>query len=241
MQVSNNIIDQHHGMPLQAVFSKGGKTHIENEKLSDINRTELLNSSQKRNYKTYESQVFLKGIQNEYLEIQKVDSYLGKLQKVLEKFREYSKKIAQDALNDNVISQSDNKSTRDDAQSIEQIIKEFPMLKEVNVEAGNFKIKNLIGTTDFNDIFIKFGKDLTNQNDKVNHELIGKRETLEKLNHMLSKVDGRRSELKNHLDKIEKVVTVGQNIENKIFGITNNIPSTIHKNLAANKAIELLA
>ena len=234
MQVSSNIIDQHHGMPLQAVFGKSEKTiqTEENNRFSNRYNSNFLNSSQKNNYKTFENSVFQKNIQNEYLNTQKADSYLGKLQKVLEKFKEYNKKIARDALNDNTISQS----TRDDyAKGIEKIIQDFPMLKETSIEAGNLQIRTLLGINFDSNIF-DFGNNILNQKNEINHELINN-----KVSNVLSDVKGKRVELQNTLDNIEKFVSVSQHIDNKIFDFAQEIPSKVHKNLTPDKAIELLA
>jgi len=178
--------------------------------------------------KAYKDSSYLRQIQNDFNETLWANSYLGKLQKVLERFREYNRKIAEKVLSPEASEAS--KQAQNFSQNIDRLIKEFPLLKEVVTELGNLKVKSFIGTI----------------SDEVNSsKTVSKRETslklISKIDKAIAKVSGKRFQLSNHLDKLEKLVTQNQE-KPRLSDISGmKMPSNLFSYLKPDKTVELLS
>ncbi|MDH5681962.1 MAG: hypothetical protein OEZ36_10265 [Spirochaetota bacterium] len=152
----------------------------------------------------------LMAVQANYIAAQKNDSYLEKLQRVLERFKEYSQEIAKQALSPRDTASEITseryfqKQNQRLAQDIEQLVKEYPMLRDITRELANLKVTSAIG-----------------------------------LKQALADISSRRQEVSSYLKELENSFKVQKtDLMNSLRG--RQMPSALHNMIKADTTINLL-
>ena len=219
MQV--NALD-HHDVMLQPLFRneeestrKRGYNQIGHYPLlsSNLKGQEALKiSSNIRRYEIYKESFHLQEQQRDYRSIQKVDSYLEELQKILWKLKEFTNQIVrQSTSQDNIENSLDNLliQNREEAIShINKLIDEYPLLKDI----------------------------IINLDDVVKGKILDEKSFLQKISQLESDTTQKRLKLWQFFEETEKKMNTQK--PDKIQD--NLIPNSLYKNFESDLVVELL-
>ncbi len=177
----------------------------------------------------------LKQVQSDFNKTLWSNNYLEKLQRVLERFREFNREIAQELIKPSsakAVEKSENFNNE-----MEQLFNEFPLLKEVITELGNFKVRSFIGTNN---------KEVPTENIRSRGGKGGYKKLLNNVDKAISSVEQKRIQLQKQLGEIEDRITLRKPNQNDMKVLmsdikNNQMPSSIHRDLESSQVIELMA
>jgi len=210
MQVTSTVVDTSALSVIHKSIER--QNQLQHKKAQEFGKAfHNKNVSSSRVSGAYNEMNRLMSAQASYIAAQKSDSYLEKLQRVLERFKEYSQEIAKQALSPKEIASEVTserffqKQNQRLAQDIEQLVQEYPILRDITKELANLKVTSAIG-----------------------------------LKQALSDISSRRQEISSYLKELEYSFKVAEKTDllNPLRG--QQMPSTLHKLITAETTINLL-
>ncbi len=233
MQVSNYPVDQHISMsvPLMTEGKDNSNSLRQKERLFDAKAVLL---PDERRLNAYRETKNLRRLQEDHHRTQVADSYLEKLQRVLERFKEVNREIVKEA----VFSEREvHVQEKQLLQEINKVKKEFPDLESVTTKLGNLEVQSYIGLDHSQ-----------NPHDlPVSHETSGISHQIDQL---IAGLDGKRQSLSHELEGLEQAVLFqggtklsGQHQFQEVYDTMTEgkTPSNVHSFLRSDDAVELLS
>ncbi len=233
MQVSNYPVDQHISMSVQLMADGKGNSNSlrRQERLSD-SKAVLLPDERRLN--AYRETKNLRRLQEDHHRTQVADSYLEKLQRVLERFKEVNREIVKEAVFNEKKVHVQNKKL---LQELNKVKKEFPDLEAVTTKLGNLEVQSYIGLDHSQN---SHDLPISHENPGISH----------RINQMLAGLDGERQTLSHELEGLEQAVlfqgstmSSGHHQFEEVFNTVTGgkAPSNVHTFLKSEAAIELLS
>lgn len=226
MQVSTVSIQQHYELPFQKLYENQSEKHREMLRERDLSHVKNPLNTKKR--EVHNAVMDLKEIQSDYNLALQSDSYLGKLQKVLKRFKELNQQIVDATIT--------NKQFALESQ-LKELANEYPMLEEFTKEMGNLFVKSFLGGDNMKDPFNEEQQQVANakqQNDNI--EIV------------LGQLAEKQKELKSDIDSLGKLVGSGGSrdrsqeliSEVKLNAANSQTAQKVHNVVTSEKAIALL-
>ncbi len=232
MQVSNYPVDQHIPMSVQLMAGgKGNSNSLRQQRLFD-SKAVLLPDERRLN--AYRETKNLRRLQEDHHRTQVADSYLEKLQRVLERFKEVNREIVKEAVfSEKKVNVQDKKLLLE----LNKVKKEFPDLEAITTKLGNLEIQSYIGLDHSQN---SHDLPISHENPGISH----------RIDRMLAGLDGERQILSQELEGLEQAVlfqgTTKSSGHHQFEEVYNTMtggkaPSNVHTFLKSDAAIELLS